>query len=99
MLQKPFKKAKDHLRLLEKRLKWWIDGEIDLIYNECEAIQQELHESKTRQSSINKASAQLVLEGRLTIAMNLIEQEDFKGVLQPNENVLNELQKLHPPCR
>ena len=31
--------------------------------------------------------------------MNLIEQEASKGVLQPNENVLKELQKLHPPRR
>ena len=101
MLQKPFKKskAKDHLKFLEKRLKWWSDGEIDLIYKECEAIQQELLKSKTRQSNINKVFAKLVFEGRLTTAMNLIEQEASKGVLQPNENVLKELRKLHPPRR
>ena len=69
---------------------------MDLIFKECEAIQQELCKSKTRQSRINKALAKLVLEGRLTTSMNLIEQEDSKGVLQPNESVLDELQKLHP---
>ena len=101
MLQKPFKKskAKDYLKFLEKRLKCWSDGDIDLIYKECDAIQQELPKSKTRQSNINKVSAKLVLEGSVTTAMNLIEQEAFKGVLQPNENVLKELQKLHPPRR
>ena len=62
-----------------------------MIYKECEAIQQELHKSKTRQSSINKAFAELVLEGRLTTAMNLIQQEDSRGLLQPNENALKEL--------
>ena len=31
--------------------------------------------------------------------VNLIEQEASKGVLQPNENVLEELQKLHSPRR
>ena len=31
--------------------------------------------------------------------MNLIEQEASKGVLQPNQNVLKVLQKLHPPRR
>ena len=28
--------------------------------------------------------------------MNLVEEKDYKGVLQPNENVLKESQKLHP---
>ena len=99
--QKPFKKSKaeGHLKFLEERLKWWIDGEIDPIYKECEAIHQELQKSKTRQSSIKKAFAKLLLEGRLTTAMNLTEQEHSKGLLQLNENVLEELQKLHPPRR
>ena len=91
--------SKRLLKFLEKRLKCWSDGDIDLIYKECDAIQQELPKSKTRQSDINKVSAKLVLEGSVRTAMNLIEQEAFKGVLQPNENVLKELQKLHPPRR
>ena len=75
MLQKHFRKSKaeDHSKFLEKRLKWWIDGEFDLIFNECEAIQQKLHKSKTRKSSINKEFTELVLKGRLTRAVNLIE--------------------------
>ena len=41
VLQKPSKesKAKDHLKYLEKRLAWWRDGDIDLLYKECRAIQ------------------------------------------------------------
>ena len=99
--QKPFKKSKaeDHLKFLEERLKWWIDGEIDLIYKECEANHEEQQKSKTRQSSINKAFAKLLLEGSLTTSMTLTEQEDSKGLLPPNENVLKEIQKLHPPRR
>ena len=75
----------------------WIDGKIDPIYKKCEATQQELNKSRRCQSSINKQFAKQFLEEILTTAMNLIEQKDSKGVLQPNQSVLEELQKMHPP--
>ena len=44
LLQKPHyeSKSKDHVRSLEKRLRWWKSGDLSALYKEAAAIQERL---------------------------------------------------------
>ena len=97
-MQKPSKdsKAKDHLKNLEKRLAWWRDADIDLLYKERRAIQGEL--SKTFRKSDNKMKSfcNLVLQGRQSAAVKVLSQTDATGVQPPTEHVRAKMALLHP---
>ena len=98
VLQKPSKdsKAKDHLKYIEKRLAWWRDSDIVLLYKECRAIQSELSKNFRKSDNKMKSFCNLVLQGRLSAAVKVLSQTDATGVLPPTEHVRAKMALLHP---
>ena len=98
VLQKPSKesKAKDHLKYLEKRLARWRDGDIDLLYKECCAIQGELSQTFRKSDNKMKSFCNLVLQGRLSAAVKVLSQTDATGVLPPTKHVRAKMALLQP---
>ena len=62
LLQKPSKKSKtkDHKVYLEKRLQWWVNGDLDLLIREGEAIQDRLTKSKVSKDHAEKVFVRLM---------------------------------------
>ena len=95
-LQKPSKtsKAKDHVLYLEKRVRWWREGEMDMLFNEGAAIQGEMKVSNA--INITKALANLVLQGKLSAALKLLSESDSGAPLLFNEKNRQKIAKLQP---
>jgi hypothetical protein len=98
VLQKPSPKSKprDHLKYLEKRIKWWKEGELELLFRECKAIQAELTKTQRRQPNRAKIFAKLVLQGKLSAALRILTGDQDTSVLGPTESVIEQLRMLHP---
>ena len=97
LLQKPAKKSKtkDHKAYLEKRLKWWVDGELDLLVREGTAIQERLAKSKMSKDHCEKVFVRLMLQGKVSAALRWIGSQ-ATSVLPADDDVFNELARLHP---
>ena len=89
LLQKPSakSKAKDHSVALGRRLAAWKRGEIDELIREVRIIQGRFKDSRRpkRQDDLAKTFAKLVMEGKVSSAMKLLDKEHNVGVLNLNE--------------
>ena len=77
LLQKPHSKSKskDHVICLERRLKSWKEGQIDLLLDECRTIQQHipsLWNLPEQEIQMSRAFAKLMFEGKVTAATKLL---------------------------
>ena len=98
LLQKPAKnsRAKDNNRYLEKRLKWWKNGDLQLLINEANEIQKRLTEALSiHKKDVTKRFTEAILNGKLSQATNMINR-DSGGLLDVNEDVVRALQAKHP---
>ena len=71
IFQKPAKNSnrKERISHVERRFCMWKNGEFEDLINEGKAIQRRLVSSrKTKQRSITKTSANLILEGKIKAA-------------------------------
>jgi hypothetical protein len=104
LLQKPCRKsnAKQHSEYLQKRMILWEDGKFDELLREARAIQQKLKQSTSKYDTnehLAKTFAKLMLQGKVHAALRLLDKEAAGGVLNLNENTLNDLKKLHPEAK
>ena len=74
LLQKPApgSKVKTNITYLEKRLKWWREGQIELLFDECRAVQNRLEDAKTVPEDNVKSFTRLMLQGRVSAALRFI---------------------------
>ena len=100
LLQKPSSKskAKQHTEALERRLNQWRAGQIDSIMREMRMIQSRF-KSSTRSNqteTTSKRFAKLMMEGKVSAAMKLLDNTSSSGVLNLTEEVMEELRHKHP---
>ena len=100
LLQKPSakSKAKDHSAALGRRLAAWKKGEINELIREVRCIQGRFNASRRpkKQEDLAKTFAKLVMEGKVSSAMKLLDKEHNVGVLNLNEEVIADLKAKHP---
>ncbi|XP_031551225.1 uncharacterized protein LOC116288561 [Actinia tenebrosa] len=100
ILQKPSatSKSKEHSEAIERRLSLWRAGDLSLLLKEIRFIQSRF--SKTRKArsmeDISKIFANLVMQGKLSAAIKLLDRETSTGVLTLSPEVLEELKQKHP---
>ena len=101
MLQKPSikSKTKDHVKMLEERLKLWNEGNIHAIFKQANTIQKKLQQSKSQRSNedISRIFSKLMFEGKVSAAMKFLDENAQNSVLPPTDEVISKLQRLHPP--
>ena len=97
LLQKPARnsKTRDHVTYLEKRLKWWVEGELELLIREGKAIQGRLAKSKTSKDHCEKVFVRLMLQGKVSAALRWIGSQ-ATSVHHTDPTVIEELKRLHP---
>ena len=84
LLQKPAKnsRAKDNSRSLDKRLKWWKNGDLQLLINKGEEIQHRLADVlSTRKKNLTKRFTEAILIGKLSQATSMINRDSGAGGL------------------
>ena len=100
ILQKPSatSKSKEHSETMERRLALWKQGDIDLLLKEVRFFQGRFVNSKKprKVEDVSKAFSKLVLQGKLTAAMKLLDNESSFGLLHLSPDVLQGLQDKHP---
>ena len=111
LLQKPHakSKAKEHDQALERRLRAWVDGDIEGLLREGRTIQTFLtqyhaaHLQKQDEKRNAKVFAGLMAAGRIPAAIRMLSKEDNNGVLplgtkvSSNKTGKDILKEKHPP--
>ena len=116
LLQKPHQrsKAKEHHTLhLERRLKLWIEGDLEDLLKEWRTIQHQFtrqHPNRPRSAQqTTRRFAKQMMEGKVRAALRLIDDDESCGLLHldnqvafndsstPSETVREILLKKHPP--
>ena len=94
VLQKPHAKSKtqDHISCLQRRLVLWEKGDIAELLKEGKAIQRSLKASSSRRDAKDDATtarkfSQLMMEGRVRAALQLLTNESRSGLLSLEEVV------------
>ena len=84
--QKPSRtsKSKVHVKHLQRRIKLWLDGDIEALPDEGECIQKRLSKSTTPQSNdvIARTFRSLMLQGKVQSALRYISRNSNGGVLK-----------------
>ena len=85
LLQKPHakSKAKEHTVHLERRLKIWQEGNIDVLLHEGRCIQKHLVSSRNQMPDQKKTArifSRLMLQGKVNAALRLLSRDDSGGV-------------------
>ena len=98
LLQKPSKKSKTkmHVEYLEKRLKWWTNGDLLSLLREGMEIQRRLTKGKKTEENKEKVFVRLMLQGKVSNAMRWIGSQ-ATSVLDVTPDVVKTLQEKHPP--
>jgi len=100
LLQKPSarSKAKDYAIALERRLASWRKGQVEELLKEAKTIQRQFKASNKprRQEDLAKTFAKLVMEGKVSSAMKLLDKANNAGLLYLNDEVITELKDKHP---
>ena len=92
LLQKPHRssKVKEHISCLERRLKLWVDGDIDSLLHEGRTIQNHLQNSPcSRKSEVHLAQSfsKLMFEGKVKQALRLLAAQGKGGTLNLDSHV------------
>ena len=113
LLQKPCKasKTKNHVKCLERRLQYWLNGELDELVREGRTIQQRLPKSRPARadSNIARTFSNLMFKGKCKAALDLLSESDKGGILHldarvnPDDlsspTVREALLQKHPPSQ
>ena len=110
LLQKPHKGSKNkvHLECLKTRLELWKDGKIEELLKEGRAIQSRFPHTPHKQfdENVAKLFSNLMFEGKITQALQLLSDKGRGKVLQLNQTfningssttVRDILRSKHPP--
>ena len=76
-------KSKEHSAAIERRLALWKQGDLDLLLKEVRFIQGKFVNSKKARAveDVSKVFSKLVLQGKLSAAMKLLDNESSSGLL------------------
>ena len=100
LLQKPHyrSKTKEHTEILNRRLTLWNDGDFDQLIREARAIQTRMIQNSKEifLDQLSKTFAKHMMTGKINAALRLLENSPSGGVLQLNDDVINDLKKTHP---
>lgn len=100
ILQKPSakSKSKEHSAAIERRLNLWRQGDLELLLKEVRFIQGKFVGSKKARTveDISKVFGKLVLQGKLSAAIKLLDRESSSGLLNLTPEVLEGLKEKHP---
>ena len=103
MLQKPSSKSKarDHVKYLEKRLKYWQAGDLDSLLAEKREIQKKLKQTQDKKKeSKEKSFCRLMLLGKLSQAAKFVDSKnETQGVHSLTDEIKQLLLKKHPKGR
>ena len=103
MLQKPSSKSKarDHVKYLEKRLRYWQAGDLNSLLTENRVIQKKLKQKQDKKKeSKEKAFSRLMALGKLSQAAKFIDTEnETRGVHSLSDEIKQLLLKKHPKGR
>ena len=81
---------------MEKRLVWWKEGKVQLLLDECRAVQDRLLKTKSTPQDNVKAFTRLMLQGRVSAALRFIGSQQT-GLVPVNNEVIEDLKSKHPP--
>ena len=105
-VQKPSSKskAKEHNNCLERRLRTWLDGDLNDLVSEGRIIQRRIPKTNPgdSQKCLSRSFANLMFEGKTKAAIRLLSEEAKGGVLRLNnvadshKTVRNVLIDKHP---
>ena len=91
LLQKPSRasKTKHHITHLERRLRWWSNGELDELAREGRAIQQRLPKNGLTKvnSNLARSFSNLMFMGKCKAALDLLSREEKGGILHLDDLV------------
>ena len=102
LLQKPSSKskAKEHTQCLTRRLQQWKEGNINTLLREATCIQQKMLKRKPTSSKtpeeLSKIFARLIMQGKITAALKVLDKESQNGVHALSDDIIRELSKKHP---
>ncbi|XP_068684892.1 uncharacterized protein [Montipora foliosa] len=100
ILQKPSatSKSKEHSAALKRRLTLWRQGDLSQLLSEVRFIQRKFKSSKKARTveDLSKVFAKLVMQGKLSAALKLLENESSSGLLDLSPAVLQGLKDKHP---
>ena len=103
LLQKPSFKSnsKQHGETLSRRLVQWFNGDFDELVRESRTIQSMLPKTKPKSDPehIAKTFAKLMLQGKVRAALRLLDSSSSSGILQLNEQTVQDLKEKHPPSQ
>ena len=103
LLQKPFKssKTKDHVKVLERRLELWKNGNIEELVIEGKTIQDNLpiFSSPKKIGEISQKFKKCMQKGNINGALKLLTNNMANGILPLNEETLNSLKQKHPKAK
>ena len=100
LLQQPARMVdrRDHTNCLERRLRIWSDGNIDLLMREARTIEQQIKEASLRSSKTNSTRdydddarrfAALVMDGKMGTAARMLDN-DSRGALHSLDNTIGD---------
>lgn len=101
ILQKPSatSKSKEHSAAIERRLSLWRQGDLSILMKEVRFIQARFNSSRKARSmdDISKVFAKLIMQGKISAALKILDRETSSGILPLSPTVIEELKKKHPP--
>ena len=76
----------------------WEKVDFAALMRESRTIQSQLRSfgSTNQPESVSKTFTKLMLQGKVNLAMRLLEQEQRSGVIDVNSDTLKELRDKHP---
>ena len=79
----------------------WQNGQFDVLMSECRILQKNLKTNKrsTNPDNVAKTFAMHVLNGKINAALRLLDTCNTSGVLNLNQNVIDQLRAKHPQAR
>ena len=94
-------KAKDHAEALKRRIQLWNEGKLDELFFEATSIQRRLKDTtrSTTIESIAKRFTAHMLNGRVSAAIKLLNEQPENGILPANDETLTMLNEKHPPAK
>ena len=101
LLQKPSakSKAKDHSTALDRRLKLWRASNLCELVQEVDMIQSRFKTPKKSDPGIDNLSkrfSKLMLEGKVSAALKMLDQTSTSGMLTLTDEVMQQLHQKHP---
>ena len=80
---------------IEHRLALWKQGDLNLLMKEVRFIQEKFVSSRKAKSieDISRIFARIVMQGKITAAIKLLDRESSTALVMPSREVLEELEK------